>query len=145
MSLVSFLQYNLTGKIVLAGRNFEQFLPLLSITDGFESLRNDEIFANYYVSITFDGHGTTEANILQAVLTPRPSMGIVQQQSSVAANGIEPCTITDIPVGTTLTSEYGSFIITDGSASITFTTVGLHTLKFTLFPYLDTTVYVTAT
>jgi hypothetical protein len=64
-------------------------------------------------------------------------MPIVLSNNRIKSDGIDSCTITEIPIGATLAINGNSYIVIDGEVNITSSDTKDMPFCLSLFPYLD--------
>lgn len=81
----------------------------------------------------------------QPVLTPQTSFDCILDKSTIQANGQDKATISDIPVGTSVSvSGVGSQLVNDGVVSVTSDIAEVIVINLTHFKHLDKTYTITA-
>jgi hypothetical protein len=84
--------------------------------------------------------------VLDGVLTDKPEMPIIIDKTSIAANGTDLVTITGVPSGALVqVGSLASGEVMDGELYLSFDEVGEYEVTFSLFPYLDYSVKISAT
>ena len=116
---VYFYAYKPTGEIVMAGNCPDEFLGLQSHPGCTIAEGQADPFTQYRTS--------------EGLVANRPNFEEV----------ITGTTISNLPNPTTVTAEGVDYVITDGSAELTFNLPGTYDIILKSFPYLSKTVQVT--
>lgn len=78
-------------------------------------------------------------------LVARPNFSIVSVKTAIDADSTDVAEFTGIPVGTTVSVDNLATVVSDGVFHLTADFAGTYPVTFTLYPYKDLIVDVTAT
>lgn len=100
-------------------------------------LAPDEMFVDAY--LPFESYYVVNNDI-----APRPNFPIHHPTSILIADGESTLSFSNVPVGTVVSVDDQSIVVNDGEFRFSTDTAGEYEIKFTLFPYKDLTINVTA-
>jgi len=98
--------------------------------------------SEYFLEGSFDDANNYVINpgAGNAAVVSRPSFAFTINKTSIQSDGVDVCSIANIPTGTDIFLQGTHTTISDSNLNFTTTEVGDHIMTFTCFPYMPQTI-----